>query len=200
MRLYSNAMSPYGRKVMVLVHELGLEGKVTLAPAQPRERPDEVIAVNPLGKIPVLVTDDGLTLRDSPVIAEYLAAEFDDGRLLPLSGPQRWRVLCDVADADAIIESAVLVKNERTRPAAQQWAPFIDSHLGKIERGIADIEARSASIVGRRDLGAIAIGCALGYVPRRVPEYADMSRFPGAEAVYRDLSAWESFARTEPPA
>jgi glutathione S-transferase len=198
MRLFSNAMSPYGRKVMVMLHALELTDRVELVAAHPRERPEEVIAINPLGKIPVLVIDTGLELRDSPVIAEYLATEHGGASLLPLAGPDRWRILCEMADADGIIESAVLVKNERARPSEQQSTAFIAEHLGKIERGVATIDATAASVIGRRDLGAIAIGCALGYVPRRVPEFADMSRFTGAAAIYRDLLGWHAFSVTEP--
>ena len=199
MRLYSNAMSPYGRKVAVVIHALGLGERIQQIPAQPRERPDEVIAVNPLGKIPVLVTEDGLCLRDSPVIAEYLCDCFGGESLLPRSGTERWRIMVEMADADAIIESAVLVKNERTRPDIQQSASFITEHLGKIERGLAAVEAMAAELAGRRDLGAIAIGCALGYVPRRVPEHAGLARFPAAARVYGALQGWPPFAATEPP-
>lgn len=203
MRLYSNAMSPYGRKVMTVIHELGLEDRVELFPAQPRERPGEVIPVNPLGKIPVLVTSDGLVLRDSPVIAEYLVTEFDTRdesvRLLPTRGAQRWRILSEIADADGIIEAAVLVKNERARPAPQQSPAFIAAQLEKIERGLASLDARAQDLVPRRDLGVIAIGCALGYVPLRVPEYAGLTRFAGLVTLAEALAAWPTFARTAPP-
>ena len=198
MRLYSNAMSPYGRKVMTVIHALGLRDSVELVAAQPRQRPEEVIPINPMGKIPVLLTDDGTALRDSAVIVEYLASEHGGEALLPATGPERWRNLCQMADADGLIDSAVLVKNERARPAGQQSPDFIAEHLGKIERSLAAIEAQAAGLVGRRDLGAIAIGCALGYVPRRVPEHEGLARFAQAAALHRDLLGWPPFAATAP--
>lgn len=200
MRLYSNGMSPYGRKVAVVIRALGLTDRVEMVPAQPRERPDEVIPVNPLCKIPVLITDDGMALRDSPVIVQYLAETFGGAALLPGTGAERWRIMVEMADADAVIESAVLVKNERGRPETQQSAGFVADHMGKIERALAAIEAGADALAGRRDLGAIAIGCALGYVPRRVPEYAGLDRFPGAARVHAALMGWPPFAATEPPA
>jgi glutathione S-transferase len=198
MRLYSNQMSPYGRKVMTIIHELGLVDRVEFVNAQPRERPDEVTSFSPLGKIPVLTTDDGLHLRDSPVIAEYLATEFGDEALLPASGPSRWRLLSEVADADGIIEAAVVVKNERARPAEQQSVDWINWHLGKVERSLAQLDQQAEALTGRRDLGIIAIGCALGYVPRRLPEYAGLKRFAGLAALYGQLLEWPAFAATEP--
>lgn len=197
MRLYSNPMSPYGRKVMVVIHELGLSGRVMLVDTQPRARPEEAIAVSPVGKIPVLVTDDGLTIRDSPVQAEYLCAEFGGEHLLPSRGRERWRILTAVADADAVLEAAILVRNERLRPAEQQSADFIAWHLDKVRRTLAAFEADVAA-GAPYDLGAIAIGCVASYVPRRLTEYEGLATFPRLAAFHASLLERPAFAQTEP--
>jgi len=58
MTLYSVRISPFGRKIKVLLQELGMEDQVEVQPAQTLEDPDFLLAANPLGKIPVLQTPD----------------------------------------------------------------------------------------------------------------------------------------------
>lgn len=198
MKLYSNGMSPYGRKVMVVIRELGLLERIELVDAQPRLRPDEVVPVNPLGKIPALMLDDGAVLRDSPVIAEFLCDGFGGQALLPSGGDERWRILTDVADADGAIEAAILVRNERLRPAERQSEEFIAWNLAKVVRTMDHFEAAADRIAQRYDLGAIAVGCAIGYVPRRLPEFEGLPKHPRLAALYAKLSERPAFATTEP--
>ena len=71
MKLYANPVSPFARKARIIAHELGSE-----AGDRPHRLPlatmPEFRRINPLGKIPALVLDDGSVLFDSPVICEYL--------------------------------------------------------------------------------------------------------------------------------
>lgn len=198
MKLYSNAMSPYGRKVMTVVHELGLAGRVTLVDAQPRLRPEEVTALSPIGKIPFLELGDGRILRDSPVIAEYLCAECGGEHLLPATGALRWRILTEVADADAVIEATILVRNERLRPAPRRSAEFIEWNLAKVVRAIAYLEAISEELAERYDLGTIATGAAVTYVSRRLPEFEGLTSLPGLAAFRERMLSRHAFALTEP--
>lgn len=198
MRLLSNAMSPYGRKVMVVIHELGLEDRVELVDVQPRLRPDEVIAESALGKIPVLLTDSGITVKDSSVIAEYLVAEFGGHGLLPARGARRWRILTRMADADGIIEAAILVRNERLRPVEQQSASWIAWHLDKVRRSMVALESAVETFADDFDLGTISVGSAVSYVPRRLEDFEGLAEFPNLARFHQNLLERPSFARTEP--
>ncbi|MGH6896156.1 MAG: glutathione S-transferase N-terminal domain-containing protein [Geminicoccales bacterium] len=198
MDLVSNGLSPYGRKVMVVVHELGLAGRVRLIEAQPRERPDEVIRHNRLGKIPVLITDDGGHIYDSPVICEYLDAEFGNHRLLPAAGVRRWQILTCVAAADGVIDAAILVRNERLRPPDRQSASWIAWHLEKVRRCLDAFEQEVIDLSREIDLGTIALGCALGYVLHRLEEFAGLENWPRLAGLHAGLSARPSFAKTAP--
>jgi glutathione S-transferase len=198
MDLVSSGLSPFGRKVMVVVHELGLAERVRLIEAQPRERPDEVIRHNPLGKIPVLITDDGGHLYDSPVICEYLDAEFGDHRLLPAAGARRWRIQTCVATADGVIEAGILVRNERLRPAERQSAAWIAWQLDKVRRGLDAFEHGMLDFSDELDLGTIALGCALGYLPLRLAECEGLASWPRLAGFHAGLSARPSFAKTAP--
>jgi glutathione S-transferase len=199
MRLFGNAMSPYGRKVRAVILEHGLEGIVELVDVNPRQDPAAVIPLNALGKIPILVLDDGTAIKDSPVIAEYLDAEHGGAKLLPRTGAARWRILTRMADCDGMIEAAILVRNERLRPAAQQSADFIAWNLDKLTRTMAQLERAAAGIDRDFDLGVISVACVLGYVPRRVPEFERLeSTHPGLAALRQRLLQRPSIARTEP--
>src|SRR3982074_2322854 len=93
MELKFSGLSPYVRKVLVVAHEVGVADRIHRTPVNVRDEPERIAPFNPLGKIPVLITDSGEALYDSPVICEYLDAEFGGQRLLPASGPRRWSVM-----------------------------------------------------------------------------------------------------------
>jgi len=77
MELRYGTLSPYVRKVRVVAEEIGIADRIKLVATNTREKPEEIVPLNPLGKIPTLVTDDGAILFDSPVICEYLDATLD---------------------------------------------------------------------------------------------------------------------------
>ena len=122
MQLIYAAASPFARKVRVLAAETGLLARLelldtTVLPVTLNER---VNALNPLGKIPVLLLDNGESLYDSRVICEYLDSLHDGRRLLPTDA-SRWPVLRLAALADGLMDAAVLARYETAaRPAEQQ--------------------------------------------------------------------------------
>jgi glutathione S-transferase len=198
LELKYGAVSPYVRKVMVVAHETGAAERITLTPVKTQEEPERIVPFNPLGKIPVLILDDGSVIYDSPVICEYLDAEFGEHRLLPPSGTRRWRIMTRVALADGLLDAGILVRHERLRPAERQSAEWIDKQLGKIVGGLDVLERDAASLDGDLDLGKIAVGCALGDLPLRVPETADRARWPRLAQWSAGISERPSFALTQP--
>ena len=94
MKLFFSPNSPYVRKVLVTAHEMGLDQQLQFVDcaAHPVNRDARIIAHNPLGKVPTLVTPEGLALYDSRVICEYLNAQ-GGGSLFPAHGPHRWQAL-----------------------------------------------------------------------------------------------------------
>ena len=95
MKLYWSSRSPFVRKVMVCAHECGLAARIECVRTlvmMTRPNPD-LLPVNPLGKIPTLVLDDGSALYDSTVICEYLDSLHGGSRLFPESGPARWTAM-----------------------------------------------------------------------------------------------------------
>lgn len=198
MELKFSPLSPYVRKVSVTAHELGIAQRIRLTPVKTREEPDKIAPFNPLGKIPTLVTDAGAVLYDSPVICEYLDAEFGNHRLLPASGARRWDILTRVALADGTIDAAILVRHERMRAAEKQAEDWIAWQLRKVYAALDQME-RSVETFGEAlDLGQIALACALGYMPLRVAELEGLTKWPLLTAWYEGLSQRESFRLTKP--
>jgi glutathione S-transferase len=202
LKLFYSPTSPYVRKCLVCAHETGLIDRIELPPAAPHpvNRDRALVAINPLGKLPTLLTDDGAVLYDSRVICEYFDA-LAGGRLIPAGGPARWSALVDQSLADGILDAAVLTRYETVvRPEALRWPAWIEGQLDKVHCGLAEIERRAATFGARIDIGTIATGCALAYVDFRYPALDWHSRCPTASAWFTSFSQRPSMRATEPPA
>ena len=202
MKLYYSATSPYVRKCLVSAHELGLREKIELLPAAPHpvNRDRALVASNPLGKVPTLVTDDGAVLYDSRVICEYLNA-LGDGHLIPKLPKARWSIYRDEALADGILDAAVLVRYETfARPESLRWKDWIDGQMDKVTCSLAELERHASALDQRIDLGTIATGCALGYLDFRFAALGWRHTYPKTAAWFERFAARESMLSTLPPA
>ena len=117
MKLHWSPRSPFVRKVMVVVHELGLADRITCvrtvaATTKPHA---ELMKDNPLSKIPTLVLDDGTVVYDSPVICEYLDALDGAPKLYPAEPKARLVALRRQALGDGFLDMLVLLRDERMR-------------------------------------------------------------------------------------
>jgi glutathione S-transferase len=201
MKLFYSPTSPYVRKCLVAAQELGLRAKIEFLPAaaHPVDRDRALVAQNPLGKVPTLLTDDGAVLYDSRVICDYLNS-LGDGRLIPAQGPSRWSVYRDQALADGMMEAAILVRYETfARPEPLRWKGWIDGQLDKVICGLAELEQRADSLGQRVDVGTIAIGCALGYLDFRYVSLGWHGSYPKLAAWFARFGERESMAATRPP-
>lgn len=184
MKLYFSSTSPYVRKCMVTAHELGVADRITLLPANahPVNRDQTLIQDNPLGKVPTLVTDDGLALYDSRVICEWLDATHG-GRLFPRDGAARWQALVLQSLADGILDAALLARYEEAlRPEAQRWMDWRDGQLDKVRTSLQALEQAPQQLQGRVDIGTLSLACALGYLDLRFDAWGWRNRFPGVAA------------------
>jgi glutathione S-transferase len=192
LRLHYSYASPYVRKVMAVAIETGQRDKLELSVRKlsPIAPDAEVNRDNPLGKVPCLVTDDGLALFDSRVICEYLDGLHGGRKMFPASGPARWTALRRQAEGDGILDAAVLTRYETfLRPEAYRWPEWIEGQKQKFRRALDALEAEAASFGETADIGTLTIGCALGYLDFRYA--ADQWR-----ANRPKLAGWfEKFAR-----
>ena len=140
MKLFTAGPSPFGRKVKLALHVVGLSEQVELIATDTSDPGSENRDVNPLGKIPTLVTDEG-PLFDSRVILEALDRFAGGDKLLPPIGPDRTAVQTKVALIDGIMEAALLIVYEaRLRPEHMHVQSVLDYQRGKIERSLAYLD------------------------------------------------------------
>lgn len=175
MKLLYQTHSPFARKALVFAHEAGLADRIEVIhhETSPTLRNDEVFALNPLGKVPVLITDEGEAIFDSGVICQYLDGLHGGTPLIPAApiAALRWQAV-----ADGISEAGILVRWETTRrPEHLRYPPLGEGHLAKVAEGCAYLEARfqPANTPG---LAEIAIATALSWIAFR--EVHDLSAYP----------------------
>lgn len=190
MKILFSPFSPYVRKCLVSGMELGLNDRITLLPsnAHPVNRDREIIAINPLGKVPTFFTEDGQVLYDSRVICEYLN-DLAQGALFPAAGRARWDTLTLQSLGDGILDAALLARYEDVaRPEAFRWADWKAAQLDKIETSLAALNARPAWLADRVDIGSIAVGCALWYLDLRFADWGWRERYPQMAEWYAEFS------------
>ena len=161
MILYSTPTSPFGRKVKIAAFAHGLSECLRIEKADPWVANSDLRRINPLGKMPVLVTDDGRAIYDSGVILDYFDTLLDQPHLFPRDRNIETRTLH--ALCDGLIEAGLLITYEKQRrPDAFRYDPWIDHQLGKIERGLA-VMVQSPPNPSVADAPSITLACALGY-------------------------------------
>jgi glutathione S-transferase len=202
LKLIASPTSPYARKARIALAEKKVEYQLVETSAYEPGNP--VHAYNPLGKVPVLVLDDGTHLFDSRVIVEYIDLVSPVSRLIPEPARQRIAVKKWEALADGVCDATAAIVNERRRPAKLQSDDWVARQRRKIEEGVAEL----ARELGDRawchgeacSLADIATGCALGYLDLRHAELAWRGLYPNLARLAEKLGKRASFADTLPPA
>ncbi len=198
MKLITSLTSPFGRKIRILLLEKNIPCEIV--EDVPWNADTVTPQFNPLGKIPVLVRDDGLTLFDSRVIAQYLDG-LSSPALIPAESEARIQVLRSEALADGISDAAAAVFIERRREAHLQSQSWIDRQLGKVRAGLSEAEGLldSSASPGAFSLADIALASAIGYVEFRLDADVDLADYPLLDRFYRNMLSRPAVAGTCPP-
>ena len=167
MKLRYSPTSPFVRKVTVTALETGLHDRIERIPADTRDPGADFLSDNPLGKVPTLITDDGLPLFDSRVICEYLDSLHDGHKLFPTDVPARWRTLRLMALADGILDAAVLRRMEMLRPDKEQSPAWTERQKSKMVRGLDMLEREVPRFHRQITIGQVTVGCCLGWLDFR---------------------------------
>jgi glutathione S-transferase len=164
MILRSGPASPFARKVRIAASVLGLTSKIEIRPVDLEDPADSVRVQNPIGKIPVLVIEDGTSLYDSRVIVEYLDYVAGGGRIIPKDGSARFETLRLQAHCDGALDACILLVYEgRYRPADKLVQSWVDRQNDKVARALKVLEASPPKIDATPDVGQITLACLLGY-------------------------------------
>ena len=201
LKLIASTTSPYARKVRIALAEKKIEYQMVESSGWSPGNP--VHAWNPLGKLPVLILDDGTHLYDSRVIVEYIDLVSPVSRLIPEPARQRIAVKKWEALADGVCDASSAIVIERRRPANLQSDEWIARQRRKIDEGTAEL----ARELGERawchgegySLADIATGAALGYLDLRFAELDWRDLYPNLARLADKLDKRPSFADTAPP-
>jgi glutathione S-transferase len=199
MKLYQTPVSPFARKVRVVARELDVKlEEINIVTANN----EELRRINPLGKVPVLILDDGSALFDSPVICEYLndrgSGKFFPGASIWRGAAGRWRALMLQALADGICDAAISRVLEGRLPLEKQNGDMIARHLDAVTRGLDALERAAPKFAETPTIGEISTGCALGYLDFRLPDLAWGATRPQLKAWYGKFSQFASMRATVP--
>jgi glutathione S-transferase len=200
MKLIGSTTSPFVRKVRAVLIEKQIECAFEVE--SPWVEGNSIATRNPLGKIPVLVLDDGLCVYDSRVIVEYLDSTTPNAKLIPASGRERLLVKRWEALADGICDAAATIFLEEKRTEERRSPEWIARQRQKMTLGVtamADELGSKAWCDGQRlSLADIAVGSALGYLSFRFADMAWASQYPALDKLYQTLLERPSFATTMP--
>lgn len=156
--------SPFVRKVRIAVSLLGFDKEVTMERADTTDPNDSLRKINPLGKIPVLIVDDGSAIYDSRVILDYLDDRAGGGKIVPRDAKRRLEALRLQALCDGILDASILTIYEgRFRKPEMHEPKWLELQAGKVSRGLAVLEAAPPAIDPMPHVGQITLACALGY-------------------------------------
>jgi len=199
MKLYGSLTSPYVRKIRVLLKEKGSACEFSVADAWAPDSP--IPALNPLGKVPVLVLDKGEVIFDSPLIAEYLDS-LGGEPLIPQAGEARWQVLRWHALGQGMLDAVVTRLLESRRAPDKQSSEVIARQESKIAAALKFAEARIKNetylVSGRLSLADIVLGVALEYIDFRYAH--DWRRqYPRLAKWLAAIGERPAFIETRPP-
>lgn len=198
LKLRYNPMSPYIRKVVVMIGETGLQDRVQRVLTHPWTENTDIDTVNPLGKVPALELEDGTSLYDSLVICDYLDSLHDGPKMIPASGMERWIVLRRHALGLGITDAAALHLFEHRRQVGQRSPGWIERQWRAVTRGLDQVEREVDDFDERLDLGQIGIACAIGIIDFRNPDCGWRETRPNLSAWWDRLMERPSFADTVP--
>ncbi|HRJ68098.1 MAG TPA: glutathione S-transferase [Beijerinckiaceae bacterium] len=201
MKLFYSAASPFARKVWAQALENGLGDRLTVVPAavSPVSRDKSIVDVNPSGKIPTLVTEEGEAVYDSRVICEYLDSIASGAKMFP-AGRGRWKALVLQSLADEALDAALLARYETVlRPEHLRWPEWRAGQMDKITSSFDTLEQNwTGYLAGHVDIGVIAAGCLCGYLDFRFPDYDWRKDHPKVAAWYESFSTRPSMVATAP--
>ena len=200
MKLIGTHASPYVRKTRIVMAEKKIEYEYVVE--SPWNADSKVSEYNPLGKIPVLVMEDGGAVFDSRVIVEYIDTVNPVNKLIPASGRARVEVRCWEALADGICDAAIAARLESNRPKNLQSPDAIRRNLGKVESGLA----AAARGLGDKawcsgnafSLADVATGVALDYLAFRFGQIDWRKDYPNLAKLADKLAMRPSFIDTAP--
>ena len=198
MKLYITPGSPYARMVRILVLEKKLESRVEIIVAQTRRADSPYYRINPSGRVPYLVRDDGVGMEESQLIWDYLDS-LDGQPTFGLPAGLEARRL--EALARSLLDGLAVWSRELARPLNERSPTLLAHEARRSERMIDAWESEIGQPVMRGALNRVqlTLACALGF-DARLPDFRWRPGHPGLCEWFEHFAARPSFAATALPA
>ena len=198
MKLFWNPASPYARKVRAVAREKRVDDQITEVEVNTHADPPDLIAANPLGKIPALIGPGGRPFFDSPVICAFLDDYGQGDALIPAETSARWTVLGAEALADGIMDLAFGIVSDGRKPETERSPTTVARWRGQLDRAIGAMEDAVARLPAPFGLGHIACACALEYVDFRLSYVDWRTGRAGLAAWHQGIAGRPSLVATAP--
>lgn len=191
--------SPFVRRVGISLNALGLAYEPK--PLSVFGNASEMRTINPLGRVPALVLDDGEVLVDSAAILDHLdEVAGPDRALIPPAGPARRKALFTIALATGCSDKAIARAYEKRRAAGRFDPDWLERCHVQLQAGLAALEAMNlAAPAGRVSQVHISVATMLAYVGLREPETLGRGRYPSLESLAAACEAMDIFTRCPLP-
>jgi glutathione S-transferase len=204
MRLFYSAGSPFARIVRIALLESGLDGHVTkqeIDRATLYSPESDVLAVNPVGRVPTLELDDGTILTESKLILDYIAAISPRSPLLPCDGSDGWRTLAEAGQAWGLLESVVTWVRAVAQTESQRTTVVVSSEATRANRAADALEmaVTNGAYAGPLNAAQIVLGAALGLIEPRLPVWKWRDGRPNLSRWFDAIAVRPSFQATAPP-
>ena len=138
MKLYVTYTSPYARLARIMVIEKGLQDRVEIVAAQTRKAHSPYYQINPSGRVPYLVDQDGVGMEDSQLICAYLDSLDGTPKFHGAPRERDWRYRRLEASARSLCEGICVWVREMARPQDERSPTVLAHELARTGR-MADL-------------------------------------------------------------
>lgn len=200
MKLYITPGSPYARMAWIVVLEKGLEKRVEILTAQTRVADSPYYRINPSGRVPYLVCENGVGLEESALIWDYLD-QLDGKPVLGMpEGTQRWEARRLEGLARSLLDGVAVWGRELVRPENERSPTVIlhETHRSERLTDVWETEIDHPLMHGALNRMQVTLACALGFEVR-IPGFRWRAGHPRLSAWFQRIAARPSFAATAPP-
>ena len=201
MKLYVTPGSPYARMVRIVVLEKRLESRVEVIFAKTRTAGSPYYQINPSGRVPYLVRDDGVGLEESALIIAWLDQFHGKPAFELPTGEAGWEARRLEAQARSLLDGLSVWLRELYRPPNERSPGVIRHEMDRAARmlNLWEREITHPYMRGALNLAQLTLACALG-IEARMPDLDWRSGHAGLRDWYAPLAARPSFVATAPPA
>lgn len=199
-KLYITPGSPYARMARIVVLEKGLESRVETITAKTRAADSPYYGINPSGRVPYLVRDDGVGMEESALICAYLDRLDGKPAFDPPGGGEAWEARRLEALARSTLDGLSVWGREILRPENER-SPGVIEHEAERARRMTDLWEREIEhplMRGAPNMIQITLACALGLEARN-PGFRWRAGRPKLSQWFDRIAARPSFTATAPP-